>query len=129
MLYLGKITSLVHRKARLTCIDEALEKFRAHNKLEELKNRQSSLPAPVNGSLSLPVAKLQRHCNTGDEPAHNHAEVRHTFTSTLGGTKEEEEPDTQTQNQSASSSVFKHTEQALKSLSYKLDSKLVSISI
>ena len=127
MLYLGKITSLVHRKARPTCIDEALEKFRAHNKLEELKNRQLSLPAPVNGSLSLPVAKLQRHSNIGDETGPSHPE-KHTFMSTLGGTKEEEEPDPQMQNQSLGSSLFKHTDQALKSLANRLDSKLVSCS-
>lgn len=123
VLYLGKITSAAHRKASPSCIDDALEKFRAHNQLEEQKIRQLSLPAPVNGSLSLPVAKLHRH---NDEMLHGHSELRHLFASKLGTQEEEEPTDAQVQNQSINSSVFKHSEQALKNLSNRLESKLVS---
>ena len=35
-----------HRKAPPTFIDDVLEKFRAHNEMEEQKVRQTSLPVP-----------------------------------------------------------------------------------
>ena len=43
---MGKIKSVSHRKAPPTFIDDVLEKFRAHNEMEEQKVRQTSLPVP-----------------------------------------------------------------------------------
>ena len=76
VLYLGKIKSVSHRKAPPTFIDDVLEKFRAHNQMEEQKVRQTSLPVP--GQLAKPNG-LTCH------------DLRSMFSAKLVDTQEEEE--------------------------------------
>ena len=130
VLYLGKIKSVSHRKAPQTFIDDVLEKFRAHNELEQQK-RQMSLPFPASGSAHLQMSRIPRPTSMNDMgDGRDTHDFRHMFTRTLVGTQEEEESGeiqpTLAKNDNTLA-ILKQTEEVLKSLSDRIAPENVRI--
>lgn len=129
MLYLGKVKSVSHRKAPPSFIDDVLEKFRAHNELEEQRTRQTSLPVHVHANPLLHhLSRMSKQISLTDI-ADTH-EARHTFSSRLVDTKEEEEtPESQsvTAGKNNTLAILKQTEEVLKSLSERTERRTVSL--
>jgi len=121
-----------HRKAPPTFIDDVLEKFRAHNELEEQKVRQTSLPAQ--SSSFLQTAKFPRPTSLSDICGDNRDiyETRHVFTSKLVDTQEEEESAEAQPAIAASNntlSILKQTEEVLKTLSDRMEPQHKVVSV
>lgn len=124
VLYLGKIKSVSHRKAPPTFIDDVLEKFRAHNQLEEQRVRQTSLPVHTAISSFLQTARFPRPTSMNDICGDTREvyEGRHIFTRKLVDTQEEEETSEAQSTATADTlSILKQTEEVLKTLSDRIE--------
>lgn len=100
-------------------IDDVLEKFRAHNQLEELKIRQTSLPVRNSSNLFKPIRQL-----SADEFNFNSHEMRSICGTKLVDTQEEEESnDTQLALMNANNTlaILKQTEVVLQTLSNNME--------
>ena len=115
VLYLGKVKSVSHRKAPPTFIDEVLEKFRTHNRQEQLKIRQNSLPVRSNVNIS----KLLLQSSI-DETSTNPQESRSSSSSRLVDTQEAKET-----NANNTLSILENTGVALQSLSNNIESEVM----
>ena len=123
VLYLGKIKSVSHRKAPPMFIDDVLEKFRAHNQLEEQKTRQTSLPVKNTSNFFKPMRQL-----SADEFNFNNHEVRSICGTKLVDTQEEEESnDTQVALMNANNTlaILKQTEVVLQNLTNNMEVEVI----
>lgn len=121
---MGKIKSVSHRKAPPTFIDDVLEKFRAHNQLEEQRVRQTSLPVHTAISSFLQTARFPRPTSMNDICGDTREvyEGRHIFTRKLVDTQEEEETSEAQSTATADTlSILKQTEEVLKTLSDRIE--------